>query len=114
MGLNDKNGYSLDKEVEEVEVGSFSSGGELKRLLAGDGAAEDECLGDALLLALRVFRAGESTPGDFIGDFLAPRVFLAGELAGGTGDFFLIPRVFLAGESAGGKGDLLGDLLEPM
>ena len=113
MGLKDKKGYSLDKEVEEVEVGSFSSGGELKRLLAGDGA-EDECLGDALLLALRVFRAGESTPGDFIGDFLAPRVFLAGELDGGTGDLFLAPRVFLAGESAGGKGDRLGDLLEPM
>ena len=113
MGLKDKKGYSLDKEVEEVEVGSFSSGGELKRLLAGDGA-EDECLGDALLPALRVFRAGESTPGDFIGDFLAPRVFLAGELDGGTGDLFLAPRVFLAGESAGGKGDRLGDLLEPM
>ena len=113
MGLKDKKGYSLDKEVEEVEVGSFSSGGELKRLLAGDGA-EDECLGDALLLALRVFRAGESTPGDFIGDFLAPRVFLAGELDGGTGDLFLDPRVFLAGESTGGKGDRLGDLLEPM
>ena len=74
MGLNDKNGYSLDKEVEEVEVGSFSSGGELKRLLAGDGAEEDECLGDALLLALRVFRAGESAggKGDLLGDLLEP------------------------------------------
>ena len=29
----------------------------------------------------RVFLAGESTAGDFLGDFFALRVFLAGELA---------------------------------
>ena len=60
----------------------------MKRLLAGEVAEEGFPGESPRRLALRVFRAGESTAGERNGDFLAaPRVFLAGESTSGRGDF---------------------------